>query len=85
MHFDLRDTQYVPGRNYLLRNSKRICRHAGVEIKHIRNSTVTLTDGATIEHAELILLGTGYAGPAHMAGVGDLDSLYLRVLSRICG
>jgi len=76
--FDLRDTQYVPGRNYLLRNSKRICRHAGVEIKQIRNHTVTLTDGATIEHAELILLGTGYAGPVHMAGVGDLDSLYVK-------
>ena len=76
--FDLRDTQYVPGRSYLLRNSRRICRHAGVGIDTIRGRTVTLTDGTTIHDVDLMLLGTGYARPAHPAGVGNLDGLYLK-------
>jgi len=76
--FDLRDTQYVPGRSYLLRNSRRICRYAGVGVDTIRDRTVTLTDGTTIHDADLILLGTGYTRPAHPAGVGNLDGLYLK-------
>jgi len=51
--FDLRDIQYVPGRSYLLRNSRRICRHAGVGIDTIRDRTVTLTNGTTIRDADL--------------------------------
>lgn len=76
--FDLRDTQYVPGRSYLLRNSQRIRRYAGVGIQTIRGRTVTLTDGTVIQNTDLILLGTGYAGPARPAGVGNLDGLYLK-------
>jgi hypothetical protein len=76
--FDLRDAQYVPGRSYLLRNAKRVRRHAGVGIRSIRGRTVLLTDGTAIHNTDLILLGTGYARPAHPVAVGDLDGLYLK-------
>ena len=76
--FDLRDTQYVPGRSSLLRNAGRIRRHAGVGIDTIRDRTVTLTDGTAIRDVDLMLLGPGYAGPARPAGVGNLDTLYLK-------
>jgi len=39
---------------------------------------VTLTDGTIIESVDLVLLGTGYARPAHPAGVGTLDGLSLK-------
>ena len=76
--FDLRDTQYVPGRSSLLRNARRIHRHAGVGIDTIRDRTVTLSDGTAIRNTDLILLGTGYSSPARPAGVGNLDTLYLK-------
>ena len=47
--FDLRDTQYVPGRSYLLRNSPRFCRHAGVGIDTIRDRTVTAAHPADVD------------------------------------
>ena len=73
--FDLRDTQYVPGRTALLENASRIDRHVGVAPKAIVHRTLTLTDGTIISDVDLVLLGTGYAVPAPMAGVGDLDAL----------
>jgi hypothetical protein len=76
--FDLRYDQYVPGRSSLLGNSRRIRRHAGVGIEAVRSRAVTLTDGTTIERVDLVLLGTGYARPAHPAGVGTLDGLSLK-------
>jgi hypothetical protein len=76
--FDLRDEQYVPGRSSLLRNSRRIRRHAGVGIEAVRGRSVTLSDGTTIESVDLVLLGTGYALPTHPAGVGSLDGLSLK-------
>jgi len=76
--FDLRDDQYVPGRSSLLRNSRRIRRYAGVGIETVRSRAVTLTDGTIIESVDLVLLGTGYARPAHPAGVGTLDGLSLK-------
>jgi hypothetical protein len=76
--FDLRDDQYVPGRSSLLRNSRRIRRYTGVGIETVRSRAVTLTDGTIIESVDLMLLGTGYARPAHPAGVGTLDGLSLK-------
>jgi hypothetical protein len=76
--FDLRDDQYVPGRSSLLRNSRRICRHAGVAVEKVWERSVTLSDGTTIENVDIMLLGTGYARPARPAGVGTLTDLSLK-------
>lgn len=73
--FDLRTMQYIPGRTTLLRQARRLTRHAGTEIAAIRDGRVILADGTTIRDVGLVLLGTGYALPERPAGLGGGDDL----------
>ncbi len=78
---DLRDTQYIPGRGTLLEHAGRIDRHPGAEMESVRHGSVTLTDGTRLDDVDLILLGTGYAPPASIDGVGDLADLALKTFA----
>jgi len=78
---DLRDTQYIPGRGALLEHAGRIDRHPGAEVEMVRYGSVTLTDGTRLDDIDLILLGTGYAPPAPIDGVGDLGELALKTFA----
>ena len=78
---DLRDTQYIPGRRGLLEHAGRIDRHPGAEVETVRFGRVTLTDGTRLDDIDLILLGTGYAPPAPIDGVGDLGELALKTFA----
>ena len=78
---DLRDTQYIPGRGALLEHAGRIDRHPGAEVETVRHGRVTLTDGTRLDDIDLILLGTGYAPPAPIDGVGDLGDLALKTFA----
>ena len=42
---------------------------------------MTLTDGTRLDDIDLILLGTGYAPPAPIDGVGDLGDLALKTFA----
>lgn len=76
--FDLRHTQYVPGRSELLRGARRLTRHPGAAIAAIRDGAVVLSDSTTIRDVGMVLYGTGYGLPARPAGLGGLDDLVLK-------
>ena len=78
---DLRDTQYIPGRGALLEHAGRIDRHPGTEVESVRHRSVALTNGTRLDDIDLILLGTGYAPPAPIDGVGDLGDLALKTFA----
>jgi hypothetical protein len=77
--FDLRYEQFIPNRSYLLKNSHRIDRRVGTEVKEIHNRDVTLSDGSVIKDVDYVLMGTGYKPPKRPPGEDFGDHLYMKV------
>jgi hypothetical protein len=46
----------------------------------VRKGVVTLTNGDTIDKVDFILMGTGYAAPKKMPGVGDFEDIIQEVV-----
>lgn len=78
---ELRQEQYIPGRGALLKQAGRIDRRPGAEVESVRRGRVILTDGTHLDGIDLILLGTGYAPPGPIDGVGDLGDLALKTFA----
>jgi hypothetical protein len=66
--FDMRRTQYVPGRSLLLRRRKDLSRHAGAEVSKVEGGAVHLSTGEVLHGIDTLLLGTGYAPPERPDG-----------------